>query len=384
MSSNKPPEPNKTLVGIPGDFQAAVDKLRAQQGTGNAEDMHRTRLGNPQLSGAHAAPPPLPSNRPFQPPAGFQPAPPPPPLQNMPAHARVPPAERTLLGMPNNLQAIIREAEANAAQRAAEQAIARASEAVARRATDAVAVQRAAVVREPVTQPHGTGAPAAQASRVHLHLDGADSDAPQDGPDLYSTRLAPSELESAGEGRRREDSDTDVVRRPRLALSDRTTQRTAQSDRKLWPMIAAAVAGVVVLGGGGWLAAHLVHSGSARDQPDAVALPPLADKAHPTLPSSTVTDVSAATQPERVPRAEPAAAPPTQAAPVTLASSPAELERQAIDLLIAKNYPAAAQAYERLRQAEPENKAYAVMLGLLSRGEGKSCGQPGQEPCASR
>ena len=370
MSSNKPLEPNKTLVGIPGDFQAAVDKLRAQQGPA-ADDMQRTRMGNPQPSGASVAPPPLPPSRPFQPPTGFAPAPAPKPIQHAPPPApRAGLAERTLLGMPNNLQAILREADAAAA-----------------------AAKSAIASREPPTQRHGTGAApqARQEPRVHLHLDGPDSDPPPHahgaGPDLYGTRLAPSPLEGLPDDEPSSDNDddaTDVVRRPRLALSERTTHRTSHPARKLWPA-AAAVLAILVLFGGGWLAGVLRSGPAPVAQTQAVEPFQGATLAADKPVAAPITDVSAATQPpERLGKPAPAALPSAASVQPALSGPPAELERQAIDLLIAKNYPAAAQVYERLRAAEPDNKAYSVMLGLLSRGENKACGQPGQEPCATR
>ena len=393
MSSNKPLEPNKTLVGIPGDFQAAVDKLRAQE-SASGEDSQRTRLGHPpEPRNAPAqpqlSPPPLPPNRPFQPPPGFAPAPPPAPMHHAPPPGRVQQAERTLLGMPNNLQAILRAADAAVAERAQ---------------------REGRPAPEPSTQRHGSapaiparrgglagGAPRQehQESRVHLHLDGADGDdrvRHAHGADagMHATRMAPLELDDAERSDRQDEEEdaTDVVRRPRLALSERTTHRTAQPARKLWPVV-AAVAAVVLLAGGGWFAARWIHGDSlAQTDAPAAATPalPVAVKAPDLARGNTVTDVSAATQLDRAkPVVAAAPAQPTQPAqPVTLAGTPAELERQAIDLLIAKNYPAAAQAYERLRAAEPDNKAYAVMAGLLTRSETKSCGQPGQEPCATR
>jgi hypothetical protein len=60
----------------------------------------------------------------------------------------------------------------------------------------------------------------------------------------------------------------------------------------------------------------------------------------------------------------------------------AQLEKQAIDLLLANDYVAARAAYERLRAAEPARPEYSVMLDLLAREIAPACGGPGQVPCA--
>jgi hypothetical protein len=60
----------------------------------------------------------------------------------------------------------------------------------------------------------------------------------------------------------------------------------------------------------------------------------------------------------------------------------AELEKQAIDALLANDYAAARASYEQLRVAEPARPEYAIMLDLLARELAPACGAPGQPPCA--
>jgi hypothetical protein len=79
--------------------------------------------------------------------------------------------------------------------------------------------------------------------------------------------------------------------------------------------------------------------------------------------------------PSRAPSA-PAAVP---LAPVRGGS--AELEKQAIDLLMANDYAAARAVYELLRAAEPAHPEYGVMLDLLTREIAPACGSEGQMPC---
>ena len=71
------------------------------------------------------------------------------------------------------------------------------------------------------------------------------------------------------------------------------------------------------------------------------------------------------------------------APPAALTGGTAELEKQAIDLLLANDYPAARAVYERLRAVEPTRVEYGVMLDLLTREIAPACGGPGQEPCQS-
>jgi hypothetical protein len=134
--------------------------------------------------------------------------------------------------------------------------------------------------------------------------------------------------------------------------------------------------GLVVLAGVGvWLAPKLISSFAAKTDSAAATAPSAAEA--PTLPAApapVVTDTAAATDPVRftpTPTRPPAA-------PAMTSGPSAQLEKKAIERLIANDYPAARQLYEKLRSAEPTRPEFGLMVELLNR----TCGQPGQAPCA--
>jgi hypothetical protein len=128
---------------------------------------------------------------------------------------------------------------------------------------------------------------------------------------------------------------------------------------------------------------------AAAPQSDAVQPLDAVEQPQPTaaVPGAQVaTDLAAATDPAAVaaPTAAPspaAAAPVASAAPATGAA--AELEKQAIERLMANDYPAAKRLYTQLRAVTPTRAEYAVMIDLLERASAVPCGQPGQAPCAA-
>jgi hypothetical protein len=99
--------------------------------------------------------------------------------------------------------------------------------------------------------------------------------------------------------------------------------------------------------------------------------PPVPGPHDPALQQPTPGNVASSAAPS-----DPAALP---LAPVQGGS--AELEKQAIDLLVANDYPAARAVYEHLRAAEPAHPEYGVMLDLLTREIAPACGGEGQMPC---
>jgi hypothetical protein len=113
------------------------------------------------------------------------------------------------------------------------------------------------------------------------------------------------------------------------------------------------------------------------DQPQAPAAPPPMAAEAPAQPAAA----QAATAQAPAASAEPTA-PAAASAPAALQGDVAQLEKQAIDLLLANDYVAARAAYERLRAAEPARPEYSVMLDLLAREIAPACGGPGQVPCA--
>jgi hypothetical protein len=198
---------------------------------------------------------------------------------------------------------------------------------------------------------------------------------------------------------------------PRLALSQESTRsKPAPAPVKRWPAVSLLVLAILAFGGviaarapqllPGPLAAVLAgHGDNTAEQPE-TALDPqraggLADPqpmaADPgAQPAPVVTDVAAAIDPSTA-AAAPAAPAPTAApaiprSPVAAAPSSgaaAQLEKEAIERLMANDYPAAKQLYQRLRAQAPTRAEYAVMLDLLDRASAAPCGQPGQAPCAT-
>ena len=279
--------------------------------------------------------------------------------------------KKTLIGMPTNLQDVLRAADAAIAARAA--------------ASSARPSAPASSFAEPSTRLHGSDGPRAPEPRaaeprMHLQLDEHEERGTgRAEPNPLATRHAAEHLGKLLP----DDEATDVVR-PRLALSERTTKRTVAPARKLWPALSLLGAAVVI--GGGLLIWQNLRSPAARGA-QAEAGPGVVLAPAPALPStarepvgvppmapSTVTDVSAATQ-ERA-----ALKPAAPAVMVQPQGSAPELEKQAIELLIAKDYANAARVYERLRALEPERREYAAMYSMLTRSAG-TCGRPGQEPC---
>ncbi|MET0390277.1 MAG: hypothetical protein ABW321_30175, partial [Polyangiales bacterium] len=371
---SKPPEPNKTLLGLPSDMQAALQRLReaedakdAQSGlrqTSDVSPLGQTKLENPwnaegQGQGHDAAgrslPPPLPGQRPALPPI----------VDPAPGAKRIASMNRTLIGVvPADLQALI-EARATAA----------ASTPAAQPPT----------AREPVEPP------LVQASRV-LSTFGGDSSPSQ--PSAASEREAPTEpdhapdrqeplrLASFEDDHPRRPSDGRMAPREQLRLDRERDRETAPhrppSAPKRWP--ALLLLGLVAVGG---VAVVVLRVPQLLPQPLAALLgsrtpapesgAPIVKPAAP-VPPSTQTDVSAATA---LPVAAPA--PRSVAAKPMLEGASAELERQAIELLRARDYSGATRLYTQLRAAEPGRPEYAVMLDLLAHNADASCGQAGQD-----
>jgi hypothetical protein len=59
----------------------------------------------------------------------------------------------------------------------------------------------------------------------------------------------------------------------------------------------------------------------------------------------------------------------------------AQLEKRAIDLLIANDYAGARAVYDKLHALDPSRPEYRVLLDLLARELAPTCGGPGQAPC---
>lgn len=185
---------------------------------------------------------------------------------------------------------------------------------------------------------------------------------------------------------------------PRLALplktldgsQQRTTsKKSAEAPPKRWPAISLILLAVVAFGGVIVLRApHLLPAPLSSLLAPASAAPyqPLAPEASgaPELPSVPVaevaTDTSAATDPTKAAPTPTPTRPP--AAPAMTSGPSAQLEKKAIERLIANDYVNAKQLYEKLRSAEPSRSEFGVMVELLNRASAAPCGQPGQAPCA--
>jgi hypothetical protein len=178
--------------------------------------------------------------------------------------------------------------------------------------------------------------------------------------------------------------------RSRLALplstfdSSKDKGKRSSPINKRWIVLAVGGLGVAALAGAGvWLAPKLL-GGSAADSENASPVAAADAPALAPIPPSVVTDTSAATDPMRftpTPTRPPAA-------PAMTSGPSAQLEKKAIERLIANDYPAAKQLYEKLRSSEPTRPEFALMLELLNRAGtsgaagAQGCGQPGQAPCA--
>ena len=156
-------------------------------------------------------------------------------------------------------------------------------------------------------------------------------------------------------------------------------QASHPKSNKRWLAISLGGLGLVVLAGlGVWLAPKLTSSLSAAPSDDASAPSAAAAPTLPAAPAAVVTDTSAASDPVRftpTPTRPPAA-------PAMTSGPSAQLEKKAIERLIANDYPAAKPLYEKLRSAEPTRPEFGLMVELLNRAGSRACGQAGQAPCA--
>jgi hypothetical protein len=157
--------------------------------------------------------------------------------------------------------------------------------------------------------------------------------------------------------------------------------RRAGQPKKRWITSALAALGVVVLAvvGARLLPSLLEASlGSEPDTANATAPAAANPPTLPVAPATLTTDTAAATDPGRftpTPTRPPAA-------PAMTSGVSAQLEKRAIEHLIANDYPAAKQLYEKLQSAESTRPEFALMVELLSRASARACGEPGQAPCA--
>jgi hypothetical protein len=169
----------------------------------------------------------------------------------------------------------------------------------------------------------------------------------------------------------------------------RKTKRHSDAPPKRWPAISLILLAVVAFGGvivlrapqllPAALSGLLVSAPAVPDEmlaPEASAAPEL-----PSAPAAQPsTDIAAATDPAKAAPTPTPTRPP--AAPAMTSGASAQLEKKAIERLIANDYAAAKQLYEKLRSAEPSRGEFAVMVELLNRASGTTCGQPGQPACS--
>jgi hypothetical protein len=417
---------NKTMLGMPADLQAVLQKLKEEEaarngqkpllanaapaapsvqvapsapivadaalhgagsqgahgahGTGGlaASNLLRTQYGNPhggfEVDDSRYTAPVLPDSGQFTfpPPsaAGSH--------EPVAASPRVAASlNRTLIGMsPTDIAAAQAAVAAHMARANAPSA--QPPELRSRQSTGDVAVAARPVM---VGGEPGTAAEFAQAQAPQLALSAEDAAHPRAGAD--------------GASRDPIGGNTTAADRPRLSLPRDEPAGVARAPKprsnapKRWP--ALALLGLAVVVGAGAIVARapqllpgplaaLFGAGGAQQSPVAeVPAPVRAEQ-----------ETSAAAATREVPKAAPPA--PVRAAVIVATSSApgaplkvgsAELERQAIDLLVENDYAGAAKLYERLRTAEPSRPEYGVMLEVLAR-QASGCGQPGQEPCAAQ
>jgi hypothetical protein len=195
---------------------------------------------------------------------------------------------------------------------------------------------------------------------------------------------------------------------PQLSLNPADTTARKPAPVKRWPALSllglavVAFGGVIVVRAPQLLPAPLAPLATLvakqlrvaapavpTASPPAQAAPP-AEMAQPPegsaieAPAALGGAASTAAPGAEVPTAN-APEPAAQAAapvPAAVQGDVAQLEKQAIDLLLANDYTAARASYERLHSAEPARPEYSVMLDLLAREIAPACGGPGQVPCA--
>jgi hypothetical protein len=385
---------NKTLLGIPADLQAVLQKLKEEEAARNGQkplvsaapsaqplpagpsasgavlpgstvpNLTRTQYGNP-----HGGAEPDDSRYaaavvPERSPSGF-----PPPSaagQSAPAayNARAATSlNRTLIGMsPTDIAAAQAAVAAHMARAHAGATVP--PELPSRQSTGEVAVSARPLM---IGGEPGTAAEFGPSQAQHLALSAEDSN-PLGGSD--------------GSARDPIGGNTTAADRPRLSLprdepagAERASRPRVSNAPKRWP--ALALLGLALFGGAGVIVTRVPLFGAG-----AVALTP-ADTLEPSPQHRQTTETSVAAVTREVAKAGPALLIATSSGPgAPLKSGSAELERQAIDLLVENDYAGAAKLYERLRSAEPARPEYAVMLEVLAR-QAAACGQPGQEPCAA-
>jgi|GEM_PF-3927145 len=458
MTAQKPPD--KTLVGMPADLKAVLEKL--DQATADKSAFSDPPRGsafdpNPARQAARPrTPPPPPPISANERPAPPSPAPPP------AAYAAHDPGavamDRTLIGMPSDMQAALARA---IAEQANAHELPPPSVAPSRPVPPRAPAPRTPPPRTPPTaagpalraQPvRAIGVPNAPGSEAQVAVQGARGPVPapkptapasyqpvppraaptyasglgyQSGPTYQDPSrpvlapqapldwppaarrsepgLAPVRLDQtadaadeqalldaegaehalSGEQQLDEESFAVGEERSRLALPLSTFDSSKEKGKrrgpnKRWIVLAVGGLGVAALAGVGvWLAPKLL-GGRAADSENASPVAAADAPALAPTPPSVVTDTSAATDPVRftpTPTRPPAA-------PAMTSGPSAQLEKKAIERLIANDYPAAKQLYEKLRSAEPTRSEFALMLELLNRAGARGCGQPGQTPCA--
>lgn len=398
MSQAKPPDPlDQTHLGnphAPDDTHAPVRVSQAVRVQSNVP------VAQPSAAATRAPGQPPPLARPPAPAAGFN---------------------RTMIGIPPELQAVLHSAPPPApAPTSSQPPAARSS------SNSVVAAQRARViggVQEPEAQPTRqarTDVPLAQprlgatmvmgahaaavapqpanpepprashtsgvhpstpnaAMRAHgKTMIGAQVAVPQPGagPQLDATKLA--NVEATG-------AKADGTERLSLSVSQQAERAAPSKPVRRWPALLLLTLALLAFGAVVVLRApHLLPPPVAklvyRLYTRGAAVPPPSTATTAPVPSDGVPGPAVlAPTPEIT---APAPAPEPRRLPIQVQGGLAELEKQAIDRLLANDYPAAKLAYERLHTAAPSRGEYAVMVELLTRALTEpACGQPGQEPC---
>lgn len=457
MTASKPPD--KTLVGMPSDLKAVLQKLDQAEAEKAASerrpDASELRSHAAAAERQRTAPPPLPAQRPA--------AAPPPQLPVQPNGGGA--MDRTLIGMPaEDMQAALQRALAEASspppqrQPPKPQAVTAAPPRPQPTAAEPASALRAQPVRAigiggsqqaqtsglgysgvphgaglgyqsgpshqetgmkvlapqapldwpparrsdpgPIPRAEGLGAgpgsqpPAAKAppplAAEPMHTVAVSAAPPAASAPELSLGLQPSTPDVDGTAATQQASRLALPLKTLDGRQLREPKRTSDAPKR-WPAISLILLAVVAFGGVIVLRApHLLPASLSNmiaptpAVPDELLAPEVTNA--PELPSTAApvlaTDTSAATDPAKAAPTPTPTRPP--AAPAMTSGASAQLEKKAIERLIANDYNSAKPLYEKLRSAEPTRGEFGVMVELLNRASGAGCGQPGQPVCAGQ
>jgi hypothetical protein len=364
--TSKKLDPSKTLLGMPNDVQAVLERLKAEQAAQAAEAAGADRADHGQPVPVHE-PPILPGSE-------AQPS----------AARRYGSLHRTLIGVtpvsappggPPGAQAFpvsdVRAQGVAAPQPflAQTQTLGSIPDLPGGPAPHGADVSGPHRREEPAPRPAANGGAGASPDTGVLDL-GLGPAAKPGGWSLATSDELP-------DPRARRSRDRVAPDKKKLSHARTVTTYKLLRPRR-WPAIVLLACAVIALS-----AALALRAPRLLPQPLAAWLgapqPAAAPTAPAPAPAQPVTDVSAATAD---PSDRSALKPPSLLAPVT--GEAAEVEKRAVELLIAHDVAAARGLYGVLQKAEPERPEFAIMVKILGRdAKTAPCGGEGQKPCAA-